>query len=135
MYLRVRSGASSCVGSEWGFAVVRALHTKSRDSVPATNSVGLKFGFFAVLACRIFSSSFADTVDLMVLETGISMLSATRLPLPLVFMLSMDGVVEDAEDELLEEDEDEEDEVEESESESESIGCPCMLPVGEVDVV
>ena len=50
MYLSVRSGASSGAGSGCGLAVVRARHTKSSDSVPATNSVGLKLGCLAFFA-------------------------------------------------------------------------------------
>ena len=121
LYLRVRRGASSGARRGCGFAVVRALQTKSRDSVPATNSVGLKPGFLAVLACRIFSSSLADTVDLMVLDTGISIPSALALRLPLGFILVLDLAEEEDEDEVLDEDEDEDDD-DESESESESTG-------------
>ena len=82
--------------------------------------MGLNPGFLAFLTCRIFSSSFAETVDLIVFETGMSMLSATRLPFG--FMLDLAEAVED--EELLEdEDDDEEDDVvDESESESESRG-------------
>ena len=85
----------------------------------------------------IFSSNLADIVDLMVFATGISIPSAARLPLPLVFILSEEGVVvvEDEEELLEDDDDDDEDVEEESESESESIGCPWMLPVGEVDAV
>ena len=120
MYLRVRTGASSGAGRGWGFGVVRALQTKSRGSSPETNSVGLNPGFFAFFPCRIFSSSLAEMVDLIVLATGMSMPSPPRLPL--AFMLELD-LTEASEDEELLEDEDEDvEEVDESESVSESLG-------------
>ena len=66
----------------------------------------------------------AETVDLIVLGTGTSIPSAVRLPLG--FILETD-LLEDADEELLEDEEDDEDE-DESESESESTGWPLMLP-------
>ena len=110
--------------------VVLALQTKSRDSVPATKSVGLNPGFLAFLTWVIRSSSLAETVDLMVLDDGSSICSPLRLLFVLIpGMVLGSEAVEELDEEELELDDVDELEQLESLSESELVGWPWILPL------